>query len=88
MFYLSGAINVLLFLIVRPRLLLFPRPKELDGRETQLTPTHQGTGPAIVSDTEKSQHSPEPTSATLEDGAFKDSATPSDVKSRRISDNI
>jgi len=30
MFYLSGAINVLLFLIIRPRLLLFPRPKELD----------------------------------------------------------
>ena len=35
MFYLSGAINVLLLLIVRPRLLLFPRPKELDGQERQ-----------------------------------------------------
>jgi hypothetical protein len=30
MFYLSGAINVLLFLIIRPELLLFPRPEELD----------------------------------------------------------
>jgi hypothetical protein len=29
MFYLSGAINVLLFLIIRPELLLFPRPEEL-----------------------------------------------------------
>jgi len=28
-FYLSGAINVLLCLIVRPRLLLFPRPKDI-----------------------------------------------------------
>jgi hypothetical protein len=30
MFYLSGAINVLLFLIVRPNLLLFSRRTELD----------------------------------------------------------
>ncbi|KAN0105262.1 hypothetical protein V8E52_011201 [Russula decolorans] len=34
-FNLSGAINVLLCLIVRPRLLLFPRPKVLDGQERQ-----------------------------------------------------
>jgi hypothetical protein len=40
MFYLSGAINVLLLLIVRPRLLLFPRPKELDGQERQEKPSH------------------------------------------------
>jgi len=88
MFYLSGAINVALFLIVRPGLLLFPRPKELDGRETQPTLTHQGTGPAIFSDTEKFQHSTEPTSATLGAGVSKGGATPSDVKSRRISDDI
>jgi hypothetical protein len=30
MFYLSGAINVLLFLIIRPGLLLFSRPEQLD----------------------------------------------------------
>jgi hypothetical protein len=48
MFYLSGAINVLLFLIIRPQL-LFPRPKELDSQEIQLNP--QRTGPAIFSDT-------------------------------------
>jgi len=36
MFYLSGAINVLLFLIIRPELLLFPRPKEVGGEDIQL----------------------------------------------------
>jgi hypothetical protein len=34
MFYLSGAINVSLFLIIRPILLLFPRPEELDGEHS------------------------------------------------------
>jgi hypothetical protein len=88
MFYLSGVINVLLLLIVRPRLLLFPRPNELDGQERQLAPRGHRTGPAIVSDTEKSQHSPEPTSAGLGDEGSRDSATPSYVKSGRISDDI
>jgi len=31
-FYLSGAVNVVLFLMIRPRLLLFPRPNQLDGQ--------------------------------------------------------
>ena len=65
MFHLSGAINVLLFLIIRPGLLLFPRPERLDEQEIQLTP--QDTGPAIFSDKEKFQHSSEPTSAALGD---------------------
>jgi hypothetical protein len=69
MFHLSGAINVLLFLIIRPELLLFPRPKELDQQEMQLKPqTQRDTGPATVSDVAYLQHSPEPTSATLVDG--------------------
>jgi hypothetical protein len=38
MFHLSGAINVLLFLITRPGLLLFPRPEQLDEQEIQLLP--------------------------------------------------
>jgi len=46
MFCLSGVINVLLFLIARPRLLPFLRPKGLDGQEIQ--PTPQGTGPASI----------------------------------------
>jgi hypothetical protein len=37
MCYLSGAINVLLFLMIRPGLLLFPRPRQLDEQEMQLT---------------------------------------------------
>jgi hypothetical protein len=66
MFYLSGAVNVLLFLYIRPQLLLFPRPKELEEQEIQLTPP-EDTGAAILSDTAKFQHSPEPTSAALGD---------------------
>ena len=36
MFHLSGAINVLLFLIVRPHLLLFTHPEGLDESEVEL----------------------------------------------------
>ncbi|KAF8497247.1 hypothetical protein F5888DRAFT_1613796 [Russula emetica] len=86
MFYLSGVINVVLFLIVRPRLLLFPRPKELDGREIQRVP--QGTGRASFSDTEISEHAPDPTSATLVDEGSRESVTPSHIKFRPISDDI
>jgi len=86
MFYLSGAINVLLFLIIRPQLLLFPRPKELDGQEIQLNP--QGTGPASFSDTAKFQHSPEPTSlALMVDEGSRNSATRFHASSR-LSDDI
>jgi hypothetical protein len=87
MFYLSGAINVLLFLIIRPGLLLFPRPRQLDEQEIELTP-QDDTGPAIFSDTAKFEHSPEPTSVALEDEGSRDGATPSHVNSRRISDDI
>ena len=67
MFHLSGAINVLLFLIIRPGLLLFPRPTQLDEQEMQLT-QQEDTGPAIFSDTEKLQRGPEQTpAAALED---------------------
>ena len=83
MFYLSGAINVLLFLIIRPKLLLFPRPQEFNGQEIQLT--GQGTGPVIIPDMAQFQHSPEPTSAALVDTDSGDIKTPSRVSSRRIS---
>ena len=53
MFNLSGAINVLLFLIFKPQLLLFPRPDEL---------AHP-----IELETAKSEHSSEPTTAGLAD---------------------
>ncbi|KAF8502202.1 hypothetical protein F5888DRAFT_1608129 [Russula emetica] len=85
-FYLSGAINALLFLIIRPELLLFPRPEELAEPEIELAP--QGTSPARFSDAEKFQHSPEPTSAALGDEDLKEGATPYHINSRRISDDI
>jgi hypothetical protein len=86
MFNLSGAINVLLFLIVRPRLLLFPRPEKLAEPDMELAP--QDTSTAIFSDIAKFQHSPEPTSAALLDQGSRNSAAQSRVSSRRISDDI
>ncbi|KAF8502204.1 hypothetical protein F5888DRAFT_1608195 [Russula emetica] len=85
-FYLSGAINVTLFLTFRPELLLFPRPEELAEPEIELAP--QGTGPAIAFGREKFQHSPGPSSATLGDVGSRNSAALSYIKSGRISDDI
>jgi len=87
MFHLSGAINVLLFLITRPELLLFPRPRQLDEQEIELTP-QEDTGPAVFYDTAKFQHSPESSFAALEDEGSRDNATPSHIGSRRVSDDI
>ena len=89
-FYLSGAINVLLFLITRPELLLFPRPEELDGQDVQLA--LQGADPQVTgskksSDTAEFRHDQEPASAALGDEGTGD-ATPSHVNSRQISDDI
>jgi hypothetical protein len=71
-FDLSGAINVPLFLIVRPRLLLFPRPEELGGPEMELAP--QG---------DDAKHSPEP--STAEEG-FKHGAAVSRIGSGKSDD--
>ena len=88
MFNLSGAINVLLFLIIRPQLLLFPRPEILVEPDMELAPP-QGTSTAIFSDIAIFQHSPEPTSAApLVDEGSRNSAAQSRVSSRRISDDI
>jgi len=87
MFNLSGAINVLLFLIIRPQLLLFPRPEKLAEPDMELAP--QGTSSAIFSDIAKFQHSPEPTSApSVVDEGSRNSAAQSRASSRRISDDI
>jgi hypothetical protein len=91
-FYLSGAINVLLFLVTKPNLLLFPRPEELqvDGQEVQFElapaiPQLEGAGPAIITDRAKIQNSPEPsTSTALGEGSSRDIATPSHVDSKQI----
>ena len=59
MFNLSGAINVLLFLIVRPHLLLFTPPEELSEPEVELNDSN--TGFATLPDMVKCEHSPQPT---------------------------
>ena len=56
MFNLSGAMNVLLFLIVRPDLLLFYPPEEFSGSEIELR--HAST---IFPDAAKYHHNPQPT---------------------------
>jgi hypothetical protein len=86
MFNLSGAINVLLFLIVRPQLLLFPRPEELSGPDIELAPQLEGTGSGIFTDPGKFQHSPEPTSAALAEEGPRHGATLSHINSRRSDD--
>jgi hypothetical protein len=83
MFYLSGAINVLLFLMARPHLLLFPRPEELPGPDMELA--LQGTGSAIFSDRANFQHGPEPT--LVYDGS-RNSPALSRISSRRMLDDI
>ena len=59
MFNLSGAINALLFLIVRPHLLLFT-PLEGLG-EPKVEDENSTTSSAILSDEVKCDHSPQPT---------------------------
>jgi hypothetical protein len=63
MLNLSGATNVFLFLIFKPRLLLFSSPDRLGDPEIELL--SQGNSSAISTGTAKSQHTPEPTRAAL-----------------------
>ncbi|KAH9083445.1 hypothetical protein EDB83DRAFT_15305 [Lactarius deliciosus] len=65
MFNMSGAVNVLLFLIVRPRLLLFSPPEEFSEAELG----HSTTGSTIFPDTAKYSHSQQPTGMGLADDA-------------------
>ena len=59
MFNLSGAINVLLFLIVRPHLLLFTPPEELVKPVLE----HPTTSSVLLPDVDN--RSPQPTGAEL-----------------------
>jgi len=85
-FYLSGAINVLLFLIIRPELLLFPRPKELPEPQPviDLGPQAQDIAPAILDNAANFQNSPEPTSMELGDEGARNSAAGSHVNPDEI----
>jgi hypothetical protein len=100
MFNLSGAINVVLFLIVRPELLLFGPPERADESEAQMPQLI--TGPIIVPDTAQFNHSPETTGIGGMDGSeerswnftFEGSGTqanheaPYDVGSTQIPNDI
>jgi hypothetical protein len=59
MFNLSGAINVLLFLIIRPQLLLFSHPKK--AAEPDAQESHSNTSPAILLNTIQHEHAPRTT---------------------------
>ena len=65
---LSGAINVLLFLVFKPGLLLFSRPDQLtqpDHELVEVVPVGNGSG--IFTDPPSIQHGPEPTTTVLAD---------------------
>ena len=78
MFRLSGTIDVLLFLIARPHLLLFPRPEKLAEPDIELD--SRGTSSAISPDI-----SLRPIVAGEGSG---NSAAQSRVGPRRMSDDI
>ncbi len=86
MFNLSGAINVLLFLIFRRERLLFPRPKELPRPQLVIEPEPQAQDirPAILDDAENLQNSPEPTPMELGDEDSGNGAAGSPVNPEEI----
>jgi hypothetical protein len=59
MFNLSGAINVCLFLLVRPQLLLFTPPEEPGEPEIELA--RASMNPVTLPETTEYDHSPQPT---------------------------
>ena len=63
LFNLSGAFNVLLFLIIRPGLLLFNDPEGI--RKTEVLDI--GTNSTISNDTAKDDHNPQPNGARFVD---------------------
>lgn len=84
-FNLSGTINVLLFLIVRPQLLLFSPPDDfIEADAASLgQPT---TGSALFNDTtEIYHHSPQPTGrAPVDDGEWEPPLDGNNVALSRI----
>jgi len=75
MFNLSGAINVIIFLIVRPQLLLFSPPEEF-SEPGVVDLDHPTTGPAIFPDTAIYNHSPQLTGMRLADDAEDGAGNP------------
>jgi hypothetical protein len=65
MFNLSGAVNVLLFLIVRPHLLLFTPPEEFVDSEPEVELANPRTSPSLRLFSDVYTHSPQPMGAEL-----------------------
>jgi len=82
-FYLSGAINVVLFLIFKPRLLLFHRPEEHGDSESEV---ELASLPSVeqVLPPGGEPHNTEPASG-LVDRNSKSNTAVSDINSRRSS---
>jgi len=88
LFSLSGAINVLLFLTFRPRLLLFPRFETEELSEPSEVELPRGAGPAISPSPSNRSPSPETTTTALpvaDEGSRNGAAMPR-VGSRRTDD--
>jgi len=80
-FHLSGAFNVLLFLVVRPQLLLFNDPEGF--RKTEVVDI--GTNSTISNNTEKGDHNPQAIGAELvDDGEWVPPLRDVDVALSRI----
>ncbi|KAF8274486.1 hypothetical protein EI94DRAFT_1696019 [Lactarius quietus] len=86
-FNLSGAINVLLFLIVRPQLLLFFPPEE--NSEPDVAGLGQrATGSALFANTPNDNHSPQPTGMGLvDDGEWEPSLDGNNIALSPIESN-
>ena len=67
LFNLSGAFNVLLFLFIRPELLLFKDPEGILKTEVVDQVVDIGTNSSISNDTAKDDHNPQPNGARLVD---------------------
>ena len=87
LFNLSGAINVLLFLIFKPELLLFSRPDQLTQPDHELVQVvSAGNDSGILMDAQNIQHSPESTTKVL--AGDSDGTGLSRVNSKRTLDDI
>jgi hypothetical protein len=98
MLNLSGAINVLLFLTIRPQLLLFAPPHKATEPDAQIP--HLNTGPVIILRAVQCEHAPgmtgrpvdnmekRPRNVTFAGSTGRNSEAPPRVDSRQRLDDI
>jgi len=83
-FNLSGVVNVLLFLIVRPELLLFTPPEDfIEPQVVDISPPTNGS--AVFNDPARINHSPQPTgTGIVDDGEWEPPLDGNDIALARI----